>query len=207
MTEDKRYLTQEDIPEIDTPCYVTRSGEVWQWSRRYKKMVKRSVHLERKHKYCRVGLSLVKGAKYNCTSLCLPSLVYRCFTDENDLPNNIYINYHDGDPNNCSFDNLYRTGGYIRQVEPEEIIGVPRRRRSNRTPVYRPMKNYGLQEKENVLLLSDYDSVMTFLDMQDEHRESVLADTQLTIDTTDWTADQLRKLLKMKARLDDALIK
>ena len=202
----KRYLTHEDIPNIQTPCYITSTGELWQWSNRKKDLIQKSAFYDRFHDKSVVNVA-TSNEKYKngARTIAVATYVYRYFSGEENLPKQINIGYRDGDPMNCHIDNLY-----IREV------------RYNKNPRYRSIdggkkvrvmtdedmvNKYGFQIHDKSLVLSDFDSVMIFLDMQREHRERVLADTQLTIDTTDWTAEQLRKLLKMRARLDDVIIK
>ena len=66
---------------------------------------------------------------------------------------------------------------------------------------------FGMQTDTMMVVLSDIESVYTFLDMKRAYSKKVLSETKLTIDTKDWTADDLRKLLKLRKVLDDVIIK
>ena len=201
---EKRYLTHEDIPEILTPCYITSTGELWQWSNRQKAIIKKSAIHDRIHDKMIVNVATAKY-KNGSRPINVASYVYRYFSGEENLPKQINIGYRDGDPMNCNIDNLFiRTDRYNKNPRfRRNKDGKKVRVRSDEDIV----NEIGLQVLDKKLVLSDFDSVMTFLDIQREHRDHVLADTILTIDTTDWTAEQLRKLLKMRARLGDTIIK
>ena len=201
---EKRYLTHEDIPEILTPCYITSTGELWQWSNRQKAIIKKSAIHDRIHDKMIVNVATAKY-KNGSRPINVASYVYRYFSGEENLPKQINIGYRDGDPMNCNIDNLFiRTDRYNKNPRfRRNKDGKKVRVRSDEDIV----NEIGLQILDKKLVLSDFDSVMTFLDIQREHRDHVLADTILTIDTTDWTAEQLRKLLKMRARLGDTIIK
>ena len=206
MTEERRYLTHDDFPTILLPCYITSTGEVWQYSKRYKKIVQRKPMHDRTHDKAVVNLANDRSvAKYDVRPLPLATAVYRYFSGDTNIGQQLNLDYRDGDPMNCNIDNLF--------IRAERYNKKPRFRRNKDGKKVRVrsdedvVNEIGLQVLDKKLVLSDFDSVMTFLDIQREHRDHVLADTQLTIDTTDWTAEQLRKLLKMRARLGDAIIK
>ena len=200
----KRYLTHEDIPNIQTPCYITSTGELWQWSNRKKSVIQKSVFYDKIHDKAVVNVA-ISTIKNGARTIPVATYVYRCFSGDENPPKQINIGYRDGDPMNCNIDNLY--------IRDERYNKNPRFRRTATGKKVRVrsdedvVNEIGLQIVNKRLVLSDFDSVMTFLDMRREHRERVLADTQLTIDTTDWDAEQLRKLLKMRARLGDSIIK
>lgn len=202
----KRYLTHEDIPNIQTPCYITSTGELWQWSNRKKDLIQKSAFYDRFHDKSVVNVA-TSNEKYKngARTIAVATYVYRCFSGDENLPKQINIGYRDGDPMNCNIENLFiRTDRYNKNPRfRRNKDGKKVRVRSDEDIV----NEIGLQILDKKLVLSDFDSVMTFLDIQREHRDHVLADTQLTIDTTDWTAEQLRKLLKMRARLGDTIIK
>lgn len=202
----KRYLTHEDIPNIQTPCYITSTGELWQWSNRKKDLIQKSAFYDRFHDKSVVNVA-TSNEKYKngARTIAVATYVYRCFSGDENLPKQINIGYRDGDPMNCNIENLFiRTDRYNKNPRfRRNKDGKKVRVRSDEDIV----NEIGLQILDKKLVLSDFDSVMTFLDIQREHRDHVLADTQLTIDTTDWTAEQLRKLLKMRARLGDSIIK
>ena len=205
MKEERRYLTHDDIPDIQTPCYITSEGDVYQWSNRKKAVIQKTVFYDRFHDKSVVNVA-TSNEKYKngARTIAVATYVYRCFSGEENLPKQINIGYRDGDPMNCNITNLY-----IRDVRYNKN---PRFRRNAdgkkvRVNPDEVTNEIGLQVLDKKLVLSDFDSVMTFLDMQREHRDHVYADTQLTIDTTDWTADDLRKLLKLRKVLDDVIIK
>ena len=204
---EKRYLTHEDIPNIQTPCYITSDGQVYQWSNRKKAVIQKTPFYDRFHDKSIVNVALTT-LKNGSRTIAVATYVYRYFSGDEKIPKQLNLAYRDGDPMNCNIDNLFirserfhknprvrrvRVGGKVKKVrvKPDEEV----------------VNEIGLQVLDKKLVLSDFDSVMTFLDMQREHRDHVYADTQLTIDTTDWTAEQLRKLLKMRVRLGDAIIK
>ena len=147
----------------------------------------------------------ISTIKNGARTIPVATYVYRYFSGEENLPKQTNLGYKDGDPMNCNIDNLY--------IRDERYNKKPRFRRTATGKKVRVrsdedvVNEIGLQIVNKRLVLSDFDSVMTFLDMRREYRERVLADTQLTIDTTDWDAEQLRKLLKMRARLGDVIIK
>ena len=207
MTEERRYLTHEDLPEILTPCYITSTGEIWQWSNRQKAIVRKSAIHDKIHDKMIVNVATSKY-KNGSRPINVASYVYRYFSGEENLPKQINIGYRDGDPMNCNIDNLF--------IRSERYHKNPRFRRMNIGGKIKKVRvrsdedvvnEIGLQVMDRRLVLSDFDSVMTFFDVKREHRERVLADTHLTIDTTDWTADDLRKLLKLRKVLDDTIIK
>ena len=204
MNTQKRYLTHDDIPNIQTPCYLTSTGELWQWSNRKKSVIQKSVFYDKIHDKAVVNVA-ISTIKNGARTIPVATYVYRYFSGEENLPKQTNLGYKDGDPMNCNIDNLY--------IRDERYNKKPRFRRTADGKKVRVrsdedvVNEIGLQIVNKRLVLSDFDSVMTFLDMRREHRERVLADTQLTIDTTDWTAEQLRKLLKMRARLGDSIIK
>lgn len=204
MNTQKRYLTHDDIPNILTPCYITSTGELWQWSVRKKDVIKKSVFHDKIHDKAVVNVA-VSTMKNGSRLIPVATYVYRCFSGDENPPKQINIGYRDGDPMNCDISNLFiRTDRYNKNPRFRRTAdGKKVRVRSDEDVV----NEIGLQIVNKRLVLSDFDSVMTFLDMRREHRERVLADTILTIDTTDWDAEQLRKLLKMRARLGDSLIK
>lgn len=232
MTEERRYLTHDDYPDILLPCYITSTGEVWQWSNREKKMTKRKVCYDKIHDKAFVNLSNDENAKYWSRSIPLATSVYKFFGEHTDKKLKIHhIGYRDGDCMNCNIDNLYK-----REVRYNKNPRVrkPRVKKSTAsrsdvecnkvskksTASLRDVECkkpaaadhvvpdiYGIQTDTMRVVLSDIDSIYTFLDMKRAYSEKVLSETKLTIDTTDWTADDLRKLLKLRKVLDDVIIK
>lgn len=209
MTEEKiRHLTHEDFPNILLPCYITSTGEVWQYSKRYKKVVQRKAMYDRTHNKAVVNLANDKTfAKYDVRPLPLATAVYRYFSGDDNIGQQLNLDYRDGDPMNCNINNLF-----------QRAVRYNRHPRIRRTPTGCKVQVdnegeekqditdiYGLQYYPKKLVLSDFDSVMVFFEMKKAYPTA--AETKLTIDTTDWTAEQLRKLLKMKARLTDVIIK
>lgn len=200
----KRELTHYDIPNLLTPCYLTSTGELWQWSNRKKSVIQKSVFYDKIHDKAVVNVA-ISTIKNGARTIPVATYVYRYFSGEENLPKQTNLGYKDGDPMNCNIDNLY--------IRDERYNKKPRFRRTatGKKVRVKPEEDitnkFGLQIIDKSLVLSDFDSVMTFLDMKREHSKKVLSETKLTIDTTDWTAEQLRKLLKMRARLGDAIIK
>lgn len=207
MTEERiRHLTHEDFPDILLPCYITSTGEVWQYSKRHKKVVQRKPMYDKTHDKAVVNLANdTATAKYETRPIGLASYVYRYFSGA-EIGGQLNLGYRDGDPMNCNINNLFQravrynkhprirrtpTGCKVQVDHDEEKLDI--------TDIY------GLQYYPKRLVLSDYDSVMVFFDMKKAHPTA--AETKLTIDTTDWTAEQLRKLLTMRARLTDTIIK
>ena len=204
MDTQRRYLTHDDIPNLLTPCYITSTGELYQWSNRKQDLIKKTVFYDKTHDKAVVNVA-VTTIKNGSRSLSVATYVYRYFSGEENLPKQTNLGYKDGDPMNCNIDNLYiRTDRYNKNPRFRRTATG---RKVRVKPEDEVTNKFGLQIVNKRLVLEDFDSVMLFLDMRREHRERVLADTQLTIDTTDWTAEQLRKLLKMRARLGDSIIK
>ena len=201
MKEERRYLTHDDYPDILLPCYITSTGEVWQWSNRYKMMTKRTVIYDKIHDKAFVNLINDKNAKHWSRSIPLAANVYKFFGEDINMKQKIHhLGYRDGDPMNCNIDNLYK--------REERYNKNPRVRKSRVSKKKSADPDiYGLQTDNMRLVLSDIDSVYTFLDMKRAYSKKVLSETKLTIDTKDWTADDLRKLLKLRKVLDDAIIK
>lgn len=206
MKEERRYLTHDDYPDILLPCYITSTGEVWQWSNREKRMTKRTVIYDKIHDKATVNLINDKNAKHWSRSIPLAANVYKYFGEDNNIKQKIHhLGYRDGDVMNCSIDNLYR--------REERYNKNPRVRKTRVSKKSMAVDDhvipdiYGMQTDTMMVVLSDIDSVYTFLDMKRAYSKKVLSETKLTIDTTDWTADDLRKLLKLRKVLDDALIK
>lgn len=208
MTEERiRHLTHEDFPDILLPCYITSTGEVWQWSKRYKKVVQRKPMYDKTHDKAVVNLANdTATAKYETRPIGLASYVYRYFSGA-EIGGQLNLGYRDGDPMNCNINNLF-----------QRAVRYNKHPRIRRTPTGCKVQVdhegeeklditdiYGLQYYPKRLVLSDYDSVMVFFEMKKAHPTAT--ETKLTIDTTDWTAEQLRKLLKMRARLADTIIK
>lgn len=202
-----RHLTHEDFPDILLPCYITSTGEVWQWSKRYKKVVQRKPMYDKTHDKAVVNLANdTATAKYETRPIGLASYVYRYFSGA-EIGGQLNLGYRDGDPMNCNINNLFQ-----RDVRYNKHPRIRRTPTGKKVQVeYEGEKKpditeiYGLQYYPKRLVLSDYDSVMVFFEMKKLYPTAT--ETKLTIDTTDWTAEQLRKLLKMKARLTDTIIK
>ena len=214
MTEERRYLTHDDYPDILLPCYITSTGEVWQWSNREKKMTKRAVIYDKINDKAKVNLSNDKNAKFSSRCIPLAANVYKFFGKDNDIKQKKHhLGYRDGDCMNCCIDNLYKREERYNKNPRVSYNKNPRARKPRvskkikpvETPVVPPI--FGIQTHNMRLVLSDIDSVYTFLDMKRTYCKKVLSQTKLTIDTTDWTADDLRKLLKLRKVLDDAIIK
>lgn len=205
MTEERRYLTHDDYPDILLPCYITSTGEVWQWSNRAKMMTKRTVIYDKIHDKATVNLINDKNAKHWSRSIPLAANVYKYFGKDRDIKQKIHhLGYRDGDCMNCHIDNLYKR---------EERYNKNPRVRKNKVRKKATADDhvapdiFGIQTDTMRVVLSDIDSVYTFLDMKRAYSKKVLSETKLTIDTTDWTSDDLRKLLKLRKVLDDAIIK
>jgi hypothetical protein len=146
-------------------------------------MAKRKVRLDKKYKSCRVSLRLTLDAPNYSTDVHLPSLIYRAFTDEKNLPERIYINYRDKDPMNLQIDNLYRTDKYEGEPHP------PRSQKNKR-----PLSRYGLQRYDESLLLSDIDSVICFLKLKMKYCHKPIAKTDLVIDMSGWSNSDILQL-------------
>lgn len=211
MKEERRYLTHDDYPDILLPCYITSTGEVWQWSNRAKMMTKRTVIYDKIHDKATVNLINDKNAKHWSRSIPLAANVYKYFGEDRDIKQKIHhLGYRDGDVMNCSIDNLYKREERYNKNPRVRKTRVKKPRVSKKKPaVETPVVPdiFGIQTNTMRVVLSDIDSVYTFLDMKRAYSKKVLSETKLTIDTTDWTADDLRKLLKLRKVLDDAIIK
>ena len=213
MKEERRYLTHEDYPDILLPCYITSTGEVWQWSNRAKMMTKRTVIYDKIHDKAFVNLINDKNAKHWSRSIPLAANVYKYFGKDRDIKQKIHhLGYRDGDCMNCHIDNLYKREERYNKNPRVRKPRVSKKSTASRSDVECKKKSadpdiYGLQTDNMRLVLSDIDSVYTFLDMKRAYSKKVLSQTKLTIDTTDWTADDLRKLLKLRKVLDDVIIK
>ena len=227
MTEERRYLTHEDYPDILLPCYITSTGEVWQWSNREKKMTKRKVCYDKIHDKAFVNLSNDENAKHWSRSIPLAANVYKYFGEDRDIKQKIHhIGYRDGDVMNCNIDNLYKREVRYNKNPRVRKPRVKKPRVSKKSTASRPDVEckkpvvetpvvddhvipdiFGIQTDTMRVVLSDIESVYTFLDMKRAYSKKVLSETKATIDTTDWTADDLRKLLKLRKVLDDTIIK
>ena len=206
MNEERRYLTHDDYPDILLPCYITSTGEVWQWSNRAKMMTKRTVIYDKIHDKATVNLINDKNAKHWSRSIPLAANVYKFFGQDRDVKQKIHhLGYRDGDCMNCNIDNLYKREERYNKNPRVRKTKVRKKSTTSDDPVVPDI--YGIQTDTMRVVLSDIDSVYTFLDMKRAYSEKVLSETKLTIDTTDWTADDLRKLLKLRKVLDDAIIK
>lgn len=196
--EERRYLTHEDYPDILLPCYITSTGEVWQYSKKYKKVVQRKPMYDSIHDKAVVNLANDRTlAKYDVRPIPLATVVYRHFSGDTNIGQQLNLDYRDGDVMNCHIDNLFKRAKRYNK-HPRSIKG-----QADHDPDITDI--YGVQYYPKRLVLSDYDSVMVFFDMKKAHPTA--AETKLTIDTTDWSAEQLRKLLAMRKRLDDVIIK
>lgn len=201
LTEERiRHLTHDDFPDILLPCYITSTGEVWQYSKKYKKVVQKKLMYDRIHNKAIVNLANDRTtAKYDVRPLPLATAVYRYFSGDTSIGHQLNLDYRDGNCMNCHIDNLFkRANRYYRQPR-DRYMPTGRGKEKDITEIY------GLQHYPQRLMLSDFDSVMTFFEMKKAYPQA--AETKLTIDTTDWTAEQLRKLLKIRARLGDTIIK
>lgn len=212
MTEERRYLTHDDYPDILLPCYITSTGEVWQWSNRAKMMTKRTVIYDKIHDKATVNLINDKNAKHWSRSIPLAANVYKYFGKDRDIKQKIHhLGYRDGDVMNCSIDNLYKREERYNKNPRVRKSRVSKKSTASRSDVECEKQVipdiYGIQTDTMTVVLSDIESVYTFLDMKRAYSKKVLSETKATIDTTDWTADDLRKLLKLRKVLDDALIK
>jgi hypothetical protein len=141
-------------------------------------------------------------AKYETRPIGLASYVYRYFSGA-EIGGQLNLGYRDGDPMNCNINNLFQRAERYNK-HPRNGY-KPTRRQADHEEKLDITDIYGVQYYPKRLVLSDFDSVMLFFDMKKAHPTAT--ETKLTIDTTDWTAEQLRKLLKMKARLTDTIIK
>jgi hypothetical protein len=208
MTEERiRHLSHDDFPHILLPCYITSTGEVWQWSKRYKKVVQRKPMYDKTHDKAVVNLANdTATAKYETRPIGLASYVYRYFSGA-EIGSQLNLGYRDGDCMNCDISNLFQRD--VRYNKHPRIKRTPTGRKVQVEYEGEEKPNitdiYGLQYYPKSLVLSDFDSVMVFFEMKKAYPTAT--ETKLTIDTTDWTAEQLRKLLKMKARLTDTIIK
>ena len=208
MTEERRYLTHDDYPDILLPCYITSTGEVWQWSNREKKMTQRKVFYDKTHDKAVVNLANNGSGKHWSRSISLATFVYRHFGEYTDKKLKLHhIGYRDGDVMNCNIDNLYKRE--VRYNKNPRVRKTPVKKKKENptvdTPVVPPI--FGIQTHTMRVVLSDIESVYTFLDMRRAYSKKVLSETKATIDTTDWTADDLRKLLKLRKVLGDTIIK
>jgi hypothetical protein len=190
--EKRRYLTQDDIPYLEQPCYITDSGDVYQYSRKEKKVIHKKVRYDDRQRVVKVSLSLQQGARNGTTAIVVATYVYRCFTDEKSIPDRLFINYKDGDPMNCAFNNLYRT---------EKFVGE-----FNKSRKTTRKNTYGLQSINNVLTLSDLLSVKAFIELKIAHCKKNIAKTDLVIDTTGWSSEDLQELGKI-SHMDGVCIK
>lgn len=208
MTEERiRHLSHDDFPHILLPCYITSTGEVWQWSKRYKKVVQRKPMYDKTHDKAVVNLANdTATAKYETRPIGLASYVYRYFSGA-EIGSQLNLGYRDGDCMNCNISNLFQRD--VRYNKHPRVRRTPTGRKVQVEYEGEEKPNitdiYGLQYYPKSLVLSDFDSVMLFFEMKRAYPTA--AETKLTIDTTEWTAEQLRKLLKMKARLTDVIIK
>lgn len=215
--EERRYLTHDDYPDILLPCYITSTGEVWQWSNRAKMMTKRTVIYDKIHDKATVNLINDKNAKHWSRSIPLAANVYKYFGEDRDIKQKIHhLGYRDGNVMNCSIDNLYKREERYNKNPRVRKSRVSKKSTASRSDVEceKPTAGdhvvpdiFGIQTDTMRVVLSDIDSVYVFLDMKRAYSKKVLSETKLTIDTTDWTADDLRKLLKLRKVLDDAIIK
>lgn len=199
--ENIRHLTHDDYPDIVLPCYITSTGEVWQWSNRHKKMIQKKPSYNKINDKAIVNLVNDKTtAKYEVRCIPLATAVYRFFSGDTNIGHQLNLDFRDGDPMNCNINNLFkREKRYYRKANKKERADNEGEKKQVITGIR------GLQSYPQRLMLSDIDSVMTFLEMKRAYPNA--AETKLTIDTTDWTADDLRKLLKLRKVLDDAIIK
>jgi hypothetical protein len=106
---------------------------------------------------------------------------------------------------NCSIDNLYKREERYNKNPRVRKTRVSKKRDASDDHVIPEI--FGIQTDTMRVVLSDIESVYTFLDMKRAYSKKVLSETKLTIDTTDWTANDLRKLLKLRKVLDDTIIK
>ena len=90
MTEERRYLTHDDYPDILLPCYITSTGEVWQWSNRAKMMTKRTVIYDKIHDKATVNLINDKNAKHWSRSIPLAANVYKYFGEDSNIKQKIH---------------------------------------------------------------------------------------------------------------------
>ena len=176
-------------------------------------MTKRTVIYDKIHDKATVNLINDKNAKHWSRSIPLAANVYKYFGKDRDIKQKIHhLGYRDGDVMNCSIDNLYKREERYNKNPRVRKPRVSKKSTASRSDVECKKKSadpdiYSLQTDTIRVVLSDIDSVYTFLDMKRAYSKKVLSQTKLTIDTTDWTADDLRKLLKLRKVLDDALIK
>lgn len=201
--EDIRYITDADIPNIVSPCYITSSGELYQWSVRQNEIKKKKIFYDKTHDKAKTNI-MVYGddGKLKSKPVSVASIVYRYFNGVDlDMKKQLDIGHHDNDVMNCSLENIY-----LRDIRyhknPRSLASYHKATEFDSTP---HNGIFGLQYGDMTLVLSDFDSVMTFLEMKGHHRDAAV--TKLTIDTTNWTTEQLRKLLKNKSKLSDTIIK
>lgn len=188
-----KHLTQDDIPYLDTPCYVTDSGEVYQWSKTQQEYLKRTASFG-DSKHARVYLRLIPEAPNYSSTKAVATLVYRAFSNE-DLPDCIFLDYKDGNPNNCAYDNLYRT----------KKAPYRPRQKTNQKP--KKVGRFFLQQEEMELVFHDINTVKCFLSMKREYEDiDYVRRTDIMIDTTGWSSEDLQELGKI-SHMDGVSIK
>ena len=191
-----KHLTQDDIPYLDTPCYVTDSGEVYQWNKAQQEYLKRTASFG-DSKHARVYLRLTPEAPNYSSTKAVAALVYRAFSDEV-LPDCIFLDYKDGNPNNCAFENLYRT---------KKTPYRPRCKNQPKQPKPKKVGRFFLQQEEMELVFHDLNTVMCFLSMKRKYEDiDYVRRTDILIDTTGWSSEELQELSKI-AHMDGVSIK
>lgn len=187
MTETKiRHITNDDIQGVITPCYITSQGEVYQYHRKLKAVVQKTNTWSGIHQHIRVSIGLDSTRKNCTTSIALPSTVYRLFSGEENLPKNLFIGYKDGNPLNCSIDNLMR----VSKTEKKR----PYRNLKNKQKSAKMAEN----AKKQTLTLTDFSSFLALFDLMKRHKPLELTPNEVILDTEYLSPEELNRLKKMK---------
>lgn len=182
MSEEVKIKYIDDIEGIETPCYVTSDGDVYQITPDGK-MALRNKNYIKKIKKVVITLRNKKGCKSVARQVILDSLVYKSFTTEEISAKKLHIIHKDGDVYNCSIDNL--------------VHHVFDRAEYNRN--YCQKRRTKKQNKK--LIFNDFCSVIEMLKLRCKYKHII--NENFVIDTTGWTADNINYIKRLK--LDDGV--
>lgn len=191
MTEPRiRYITDEDILGVVTPCYITSNGECYQYHKKKKKVVKKTPHYD---KQCKANKIVINKHGGKSTTMLLATTVYKYFSGEKHLPLSLFLRFKDGDITNCNINNLERIREYTYIPEYRE-----RKHREKYSKNREKSAKMAENAKKQTLTLTDFCSFLALFDLMKAHKPIELTPNEVILDTKYLSPEELNRLKKMK---------
>lgn len=194
MTEPRiRYITNDDIQDVITPCYITSNGECYQYHKKKKKVVKKTPHYD---KQCKSNKIVINKHGGKSTTMLLATTVYKYFSGEKHLPLSLFLRFKDGDITNCNISNLERIREYT--YIPEYRERKHREKYSKNREKSAKMSEITKKKKKQTLTLTDFSSFLALFELMKRHKPLVLTPNEVILDTEYLSPEELNRLKKMK---------